>query len=350
MVSIDTSAPSESCRPSIHSIACRSLHVPPGELPHRTHIIYTPTNTPPRGRWRPLSSRACSIGPMGGTGPRNTPHHALLAAFRLDLRSPDFALMRPQAKGGGAKIGLLGRALRSPTACSRERMATQHNSAPYHVPPSRAVIAGGRAQNLNSAPAPWAPRPRLYLYSYRALCRSKTAITGHRRRTGAPGPIFARRANSSTPNGVARNEKSASEPLNCFRCGISVPTQLMLIFGRQLAAPSGPLTPDSSTRMHIELTNAHHSAYGHCQTAGNAVMTDLVCKSGGRAGRCWEGLLSRLKTAKSAHKRRMSAAGPEFVVSANSYTPDRVDRSKKIACRWLNRVLCRVLRRVSTRH
>jgi len=90
MVSIDTSAPSESCRPSIHSIACRSLHVPPGELPHRTHTIYTPTNTPPRGRWRPLSSRACSIGPMGGTGPRNTPHHALLAAFRLDLRSPDF--------------------------------------------------------------------------------------------------------------------------------------------------------------------------------------------------------------------------------------------------------------------
>ena len=153
MVSIDTSAPSESCRPSIHSIACRSLHVPPGELPHRTHTIHTPTNTPPRGRWRPLSSRACSIGPMGGTGPRNTPHHALLAAFRLDLRSPDFSLMRPQAKGGGAKIGLLGRALRSPTARARERMATQHNSAPYHVPPSRVVIAGGRSQNLNSAPA-----------------------------------------------------------------------------------------------------------------------------------------------------------------------------------------------------
>ena len=74
--------------------SCRSLHVPFGELPHRTHTIYTPTNTPPRGRWRPLSSRACSIGPMGGTGPRNTPHHALLAAFRLDLRSPDFSLMR----------------------------------------------------------------------------------------------------------------------------------------------------------------------------------------------------------------------------------------------------------------
>ena len=147
MVSIDTSAPSESCRPSIHSIACRSLHVRPGELQHRTHTIYAPTNTPPRGRWRPLSSRACSIGPMGGTSPRNTPHHALLAAYRLDLRSPDFALMRPQAKGGGAKIGLLGRALRSPAARARESMATQHNSAPYHAPPSRAVIAGGRAQN-----------------------------------------------------------------------------------------------------------------------------------------------------------------------------------------------------------
>ena len=153
MVSIDTSAPSESCRPSIHSIACRSLHVPPGELPHRTHIIYTPTNTPPRGRWRPLSSRACIIGPMGGTSPRNTPHQALLAAYRLDLRSPDFSFMWPQGKGGGAKMGLLGRALRSPAARARESMATQHNSAPYHVPPSRAVIAGGRAQNLNSAPA-----------------------------------------------------------------------------------------------------------------------------------------------------------------------------------------------------
>ena len=137
MVSIDTSAPSESCRPSIHSIACRSLHVPPGELPHRTHTIYTPTNTPPRGRWRPLSSRACSIGPMGGTSPRNTPHHALLAAYRLDLRSPDFSLMWPHAKGGGAKMGLWGRALRSPAARARESMATQHNSAPHHAPQTK---------------------------------------------------------------------------------------------------------------------------------------------------------------------------------------------------------------------
>ena len=81
MVSIDTSAPSESCRPSIHSIACRSLHVPPGELPHRTHTIYTPTNTPPRGRWRPLSSRTCSIDRShGGHEPAEHPASRLVSS------------------------------------------------------------------------------------------------------------------------------------------------------------------------------------------------------------------------------------------------------------------------------